>query len=115
MKGPITTAYTIGRIVAGTLAGLFATEVAIRLFVTTGSTPVPDIRSDAVDDTVVEWRQIEEGVATSHFTVHGGRVTGNPPARNGSVAVIMGDSYVLALQVADQQTMGSRLEARARS
>jgi hypothetical protein len=42
-------------------------------------------------------------------------MTGNPWLRGGSVVVLIGDSHVQALQVPDNETMGSVLESIARS
>lgn len=102
------------RVTFGTLVGVVTLELVLRAFVTPGAPPQPIIRSDSFDDSTVEWRQIDEGVATSHFSINGARLTGNAPARSGIAAVVIGDSYVLAEQVADRQTMGSRLESIAR-
>jgi len=102
------------RALLGACTALACLELTLRAFVTPGSPPLPAIRSDSFDDAPIAWRQIEEGVATSHFTIHGARLTGNAPARSGHTAVILGDSYVLAEQVGDRSTMGARLEDLAR-
>jgi hypothetical protein len=102
------------RVLSGVLAALVCVELALRAFITPGALPLPSIRADSFDDPSIEWRQIDEGIATSHFTVHGARLTGHAPARGGNTAVIIGDSYVVAEQVGDRQTMGARLETLAR-
>jgi hypothetical protein len=103
------------RILGGISAAVLCLELALRVVASPGAPPYPDIASDSFDDTVVEWSQIEEGVSTSHYSEHGARVTGNEPTRSGTVAVIIGDSYVVGHQVGDRQTMGSRLEVIARN
>ena len=103
------------RIVGGATAGVIALELALRVFVTPGPSPRPDILADSFDSSSVERRQIEEGVATSHFSAAGARLTGNPTLRTMPPALILGDSYVEAEQVSDRQTMGSQLERMARA
>ena len=49
------------------------------------------------------------------FSVAGARHTGNPPANRDVTVVILGDSYVMAREVADRETMGSQLERTARA
>src|SRR5205807_1128821 len=55
------------------------------------------------------------GVALAHFTVTGARQTGNPLAEQSLTVVILGDSYVMAREVADDETMGAQLERTARA
>jgi hypothetical protein len=102
------------RILGGICIGVATLELALRVVATPGAPPYPDIAADSFGDAVVAWSQIEEGVSTSHYSEHGARLTGNEPTRSGTVAVIIGDSYVVGHQVGDRQTMGSRLEALAR-
>jgi hypothetical protein len=102
------------RIAAGILAGVLASEVAFRVFVTPGLSPRPDAIADSFDAETYERRQIDEGVARSHFSAAGARLTGNPPLRSLPPALVLGDSYVEAEQVSDKQTMGSWLERLAR-
>lgn len=103
------------RIAGGALAGLLACELALRIFATPGLSPRPDAIADSFDAEVVERRQIDEGVAASHFSVYGARLTGNSPLRAIPPALILGDSYVEAEQVSDNQTMGAWLERLARA
>ncbi len=103
------------RVAAGIVAALVATELALRIFVTSGAPPRPDIPADSLDAGRIERRQIEEGVATVHFSERGARLTGNPPMDSGITAIVIGDSYVVAEQVADGETMGAGLERLARA
>ena len=89
-------------------------ELALRAFATPGIPPVPRITSDSFATPVIVHRQLEEGVATSHFSDAGARLTGNTPIQSGNTAIILGDSYVVAEQVEDDQTMGAGLERLAR-
>ena len=71
------------------------------------------------DAPVREVRQYEEGMAAAHFrpdgiTMYGDRLTGNPPIPGAPSVVLLGDSFVVAESVEDQQTMGSVLERTAR-
>ncbi len=59
-------------------------------------------------------RWYHEGIATSHFSAGTARLTGNPPMDDGPVGVIIGDSHVQAIQVADTETMGAVVERVAR-
>lgn len=102
------------RVIGGVGAAFVCGELALRLVASPGVPPYPNIREDSFDDRAVSWSQVDEGVSNPHFTVHGGRLTGNPPMRRDTTAVIIGDSYVVAQQVGDRRTMGSRLEALAR-
>jgi hypothetical protein len=105
---------TTARIAAGIAAALVTIELALRLFATPGAAPRPDIAADSFESDTIVRRQIEEGVATARFTVHGSRLTGAPSTRAGVNAVVIGDSYVLAEQVGDEHTMGAQLERLAR-
>ena len=102
------------RIAGGVLAGVLASEVAFRVFVTPGLSPRPDAIADSFNARTYERRQIDEGVARSHFSAAGARLTGNPPLQKLPPALVLGDSYVEAEQVSDRQTMGSWLERLAR-
>src|SRR5205085_1259816 len=63
----------------------------------------------------VETRQIDEGIATAHFSTAGARLTGGSPLADAATAVVLGDSYVVAREVRDEATMGARLERMARA
>jgi hypothetical protein len=61
-------------------------------------------------------RQIEEGIQTSHFSAGGSRFTGRFPVAGAPVIALVGDSYIVAREVADGATMGAwveRLSAQA--
>ena len=103
------------RVAVGICLALAAAEVALRVFVSPGEPPLPDVAADSLGSRAVAHRQIDEGVATSHFSVHGARLTGEPPVDSGNTAIVIGDSYVVAEQVADEHTMGGRLERLARA
>ncbi len=60
-------------------------------------------------------RQLREGVSVAHFSFAGARLTGNTPIPGAPTVVLLGDSYVVAEAVGDQNTMGSYLERSARS
>ena len=102
------------RVIGGVGAAFVCGELALRLFASPGVPPYPNIREDSFDDRAISWSQVDEGVSNPHFTVHGGRITGNVAMRRDTTAVIIGDSYVVAQQVGDRRTMGSRLESLAR-
>ena len=60
-------------------------------------------------------RWYREGLATSHFSPNGLRLTGNAPVAGAPAVLVLGDSKVEALQVSDRETMGSVLERRLRT
>jgi hypothetical protein len=62
-----------------------------------------------------EVRSDREGIAKSHFSPDGLRLTGNPQIADAPSVLIVGDSHVEAFQVWDQQTMGSVFERRLRA
>lgn len=102
-------------VISGILAATLALEGILRVFATPGPTPVPHAARDAFDAPVVVTRQMEEGIASARFTIAGARLTGNAPIPHAPVIVLLGDSYVVAREVQDEETMGSRIEDRARS
>jgi hypothetical protein len=67
------------------------------------------------DSAGFELRHSREGVAKSHFTHDGLRLTGNPQIPQAPNVLIEGDSQVEAFQVEDKQTMGAVLERRLRA
>jgi hypothetical protein len=73
--------------------------------------PVPE---DRLDCAVVTIPFYNEGFSIAHFSQSGARLTANPVLSGAPYLVILGDSYVEALQVSDEQTMGSVLEREAR-
>ena len=63
----------------------------------------------------IEQRSFTEGIAKSHFSPEGLRMTGNVRLTGASSLLLVGDSHVEAFQVQDEQTMGSILERRLRA
>lgn len=101
--------------VLGAAVALCLLELGLRLLASPDPIPRPRILADSLRLPVVARGQIEEGVAVSHYSAAGARETGNPPADQGVTVVILGDSYVLAREVTDKETMGSQLERTARA
>jgi hypothetical protein len=101
--------------VAGALVALGLLDVGLRFLESPEHIPRPRILADSLQLPVVARRQIDEGVALAHFSVTGARYTGNPPAGHDVTVVILGDSYVVAREVADGETMGGQLERTARA
>jgi hypothetical protein len=64
---------------------------------------------------VHEIRQFDEGVATSHYSASGARLTGNAEIAGAPLLVVLGDSHVEAMQVRDSVTMGAVVERSARA
>jgi hypothetical protein len=111
-RGPFA---TVGIVAAGVVVALGLVEIVLRILVTRAPMPLPRILADSFDAPVVASRQIDEGIATSHFSITGARLTGNPPVNAGATVVIVGDSYVVAREVSDRETMGADLERIARA
>lgn len=105
----------IGSVAGGGVVALGLLEIALRALVSREPVPRPRILSDSFDAPVVTRRQIDEGVVSSHFSVTGARITGNPPLDSGATVVIIGDSFVTARGVPDEKTMGAELERIARA
>jgi hypothetical protein len=72
------------------------------------------VAADLLEAPVITVRQLDEGIAESHYSSAGARLTGFPPIPSAPTIVILGDSYVAAREVGDAATMGSRIERRAR-
>jgi hypothetical protein len=72
--------------------------------------PVSADRLTAPTKTV---RYYGEGIATSHFSPSRARITGRNPIASAPWIVIMGDSFVEALQLDDSETMGAVVERLA--
>ena len=99
---------------SGIVAALAVLEVALRPLATADLPPLARPASDSLGSPVVTSRQIEEGIAESHFSSAGARLTGNPTIAGGQLIVILGDSHVVAREVTDVETMGSWVERLAR-
>jgi hypothetical protein len=104
----------IGSAGAGVAAALFLLELGLRILSSPEQIPPPNIHVDSLHLPAVARRQLEEGVAVAHFSTAGARLTGNPPIGRDVTVVILGDSYVVARAVGDDETMGARLERAAR-
>jgi hypothetical protein len=90
-------------------------ESGLRAFESPAEPPRPRILADSLRDSAVTRRPLDEGISVAHFSVNGARLTGHAPILDGPVAIILGDSYVMAREVSDDQTMGGQLERIARS
>lgn len=62
-----------------------------------------------------EQRWYTEGIAHSHFSPEGLRLTGSPALADAGNVLILGDSHVAAVQVSDRETMGAVLERALRA
>lgn len=101
--------------VAGVLAALVVAEGVLRLFVTPGLPPLPTVSADTSDGPAIVSRQIEEGIATATFSPAGARLTGATSLPGAPTVVIVGNSYVVAREVSDSNTMGAQLAQIARA
>jgi hypothetical protein len=64
---------------------------------------------------VVKVKQFSEGFGVAHFNSDGSRSTGNDLINDAPTGLIIGDSFVEALQVDDRDTMGAVIERTSRS
>jgi hypothetical protein len=106
----------------GVFAALLVAEICLRPFVTgRGGYILPT--QDSLEKLrtfeenpahTVEIRQFQEGFAAAHFTADGARVTGNEKIENAPIGLILGDSFVEAIQVNDNQVFGSVVERLSR-
>jgi len=74
---------------------------------------VEPVSADRIEAPTKTVRYYGEGIATSHFSPSRARLTGRPPLANAPWMVIMGDSFVEALQINDSETMGAVVEQLA--
>ncbi|MDB4906752.1 MAG: hypothetical protein JWO05_1536 [Gemmatimonadetes bacterium] len=95
--------------------GLLALEAGLRPFETPQSEPVPRIAADSFSLPVVSARQLEEGLGVANYSSAGARLTGHDVQRDAPVVVLLGDSYVAAREVRDDETMGARAEESLRA
>ncbi len=72
------------------------------------------VQEDRVDGPLFTFFYYGEGLAISHFSPSRARLTSSAVLPDAPYVVIVGDSYVEAWQVSDEQTMGSVLEREAR-
>jgi hypothetical protein len=100
---------------AGIVAALVLLEVGLRPLASADLPPLARPSADAPGAPVVTSRQLEEGIAESHFSAAGARLTGNPVIPGAPLVVILGDSHVVAREIADGETMGAWVERLARA
>ncbi len=98
----------------GVIAALAVLEVGLRPLATADLPPVARPAADSLRASVVTSRQLEEGIAESHFSAAGARLTANSTIAGAPLIVILGDSHVAAREIADGETMGSWVERLAR-
>jgi len=99
----------------GGAAAAAAMELGLRFFASPQGPPTPNVAADSLFGDTLERRQLEEGVSLARFSAAGARLTGNASIPLAPTVVLLGDSYVVAAAVADEQTMGSYLERNARA
>lgn len=113
--GPLFTRHQVIPMLCGIATVLLLSEVFLRHwafhFPQSAAAPIAEDSDEWPVETVHYFR---EGIATSHFTRSHARLTGNPKLADAPWTVILGDSFVEALQVPDRDTMGSQLERLAR-
>jgi len=76
---------------------------------------VAPVSADRIQAPTKTVRYYGEGIATSHFSPSRARLTGRPPLAGAPWIVIMGDSFVEALQLNDSETMGAVVEHLAQA
>jgi hypothetical protein len=86
-------------------------EFILRFFVASWYYPMSPIRTV---------RQSDEGWGVAHFVpdglaMYGDRMTGNQPTPGAPVGLIIGDSFVVADEVDDDETMGAEVENLSRA
>src|SRR5678816_573110 len=79
---------TTAAVLAGIAVALCTLELAVRPFATPYGAPAPNIAVDSADAPVVTVRQLDEGIAESHFSVTGARLTGNERILNAPTVVL---------------------------
>ena len=86
---------------AGIIAGIVALELALRPLATANLPPLAQPGADSASSPVVTSRQLEEGIAESHYSAAGARLTGNAMIGGAPSIVILGDSHVMAREITD--------------
>jgi len=76
---------------------------------------VEPVSADRIKTPTKTVRYYGEGIATSHFSPSRARLTGRAPITGAPWIVIMGDSFVEALQLNDSETMGAVVERLAQA
>jgi hypothetical protein len=69
------------------------------------------VAEDSLTAPTVTVHTYDEGIATAHFTPSCARLTGNAPSAGAPYILIVGDSFVAAVQVPDRDTMGAQVES----
>jgi hypothetical protein len=100
---------------AGIIAAITVLEMALRPLASANLPPIAEPGADSAGSSAVTSRQMEEGIAEAHFSAAGARLTGNATIAGARSIVILGDSHVMAREVADSETMGSWIERLART
>ena len=103
---------TVWRTASGVVLALLFAELALRpwntLLYWVNARPVAE---DSLTAPPVTVHTYDEGCATAHFTRSCARLTGNPPSAGAPYILIVGDSFVAAVQVPDRETMGAEVES----
>lgn len=99
---------------AGAALALALCEAGLRQLSRNPPDRVPVAR-DTPREPVHERRIYHEGIATAHFSPAHARLTGGEWIPGAPVGVIVGDSHVVAAQVADDETMGAVAERGLRA
>ena len=101
---------------AGVVFALLLSEISLRPWA--GQLyrfDVEPVSADRVTAQTKTVRYYAEGIATSHFSPSRARLTGRAPIADAPWIVIMGDSFVEALQLNDSETMGAVVERLAQA
>jgi hypothetical protein len=99
---------------AGVASALLVMELVLRPLSSANLPPIATPSRDYLTTPSVTTRQLEEGIAESHFSLAGARLTGNPSLPDAATIVILGDSHVAAREIRDSETMGAWVERLAR-
>src|SRR5437868_14869828 len=97
----------------GVVAAVAVFELCLVPLASAHAPPSPAIAADSLGGPVVVSRQLEEGIATARFSTGGSRLTGRASIPGAPVVVLLGDSYVVGQEVADDATMGAGVERLA--
>jgi hypothetical protein len=100
---------------AGVIGAVLVAELALRPLTTPLDNRWDPLLAQRPGGRVREVRRFTEGIAASHYSRSRERLTGHPFIATAPNGVILGDSYVEAVQVPDQETMGSVLERSLRA
>ena len=84
---------TLIRPLAGVFIALVVLEFGLRPIASADLPPFARPSADSLGSPVVTSRQLEEGIAESHFSSAGARLTGNSTVAGAPVIVILGDSH----------------------